>query len=1029
MKHAIRVCVAFGFLAAVTVDAGAAPIKRTGVAVGPEGPGSVTAIASAPSQPGLIYAAFQDVGVGKSTDGGQTFQPIPLSPTTSCTINCLAVHPANPNIVLAAGTIEDRLSGYQLPGFWLSEDGGANWTTTGLQTPYRNHVYISSLEFNPLDAEMVIAGTKLTASIYPRKDPILRSTDHGRSWQLPQSANLPDIRDMVITTIQFDPSTPGRIVAGSAGRDSRDNAGIFESLNYGLNWAKLNVAPFIGTGTQCKPVFDFLAVDNPEPVWLAGSSADPFEQVKYALYKSKDQGRTWTTATKESPYPATEISGFRVVGLTNIKQDLDKPNRLWAVQSTPLSVPNYFRINPPRFALVRSDDFGMTWAPVGGLENSLPTGLLHGLVLQPSLFPAVLTGSMDWGLIRTSTDGLRVEPAAKDLPYATARSMVTAGANHNHAAAVIKPPFAQSLAIQTGDYNGQWIWNEPIALSTTGTIDSLVSDPNSLSMAAALDGQLHTSGDGGNTWIPSQQPAAFLANGIPGTSELFLHDGQSLLKSDNFGDSFSSIGAGLDYTMPVDLSVSPNGNRLAIAAKPLFSHSGPNSGVFVSDDGGNTFQKRNHNLSYNNDITWLQYAEGSSTDIFAVSERSLLRSADEGESWTVLPSPEPMTNIYMLDIADYGTSRSIWYLDFNRAFRSDDDGLSWKVISPFSDNNNIWQLAVAPTSPNCIFATAYGQFALSADAGETWTTRSMDIVSTRQLIPDISDPNTIYLATYNEVYRSSDEGTSWTKLPQIPGAIGVNCLTSIPNQQLLAGTYSGIWRYSPVSNSWSNNFTHDSETQQIVLAGNFAYCYDDEGRVYKSDGYLGGWTYQGKIPYKRYSQGTHQLAVDPTNPNILLLSGYSDTLYKSTNGGVTWHEASEDLWNSDVVTVALSPTNPNLMLAGTTIDGIYRSVDAGLNWGPCSIGSNRFMVNKIIANPTNGNEFLAATNAGLLYTPNGGVTWKTFCPELDNVAVNDVYLQPGIAGMDVFASTEHEGIWTTLNTARSAAAADWNLFD
>jgi hypothetical protein len=105
---------------------------------------AVSTIARAPSNPSVLYAgtgegffnsdAVQGLGIFKSTDSGATWTHLastlpPANPAASHTsdfyfVNRIAVHPANPNIVVAA------TRGYysNWGGLWRSTDGGATWT-------------------------------------------------------------------------------------------------------------------------------------------------------------------------------------------------------------------------------------------------------------------------------------------------------------------------------------------------------------------------------------------------------------------------------------------------------------------------------------------------------------------------------------------------------------------------------------------------------------------------------------------------------------------------------------------------------------------------------------------------------------------------------------------------------------------------------------------------------------------------------------------------------------------------------------
>ena len=129
----------------------------------------------------------------------------------------------------------------------------------------------------------------------------------------------------------------------------------------------------------------------------------------------------------------------------------------------------------------------------------------------------------------------------------------------------------------------------------------------------------------------------------------------------------------------------------------------------------------------------------------------------------------------------------------------------------------------------------------------------------------------------------------------------------------------------------------------------------------------GGATWQ-RVLYKDANTGASDLAIDPKNPSVLYAAlwesrlgptedgnefeGTGGGLYKSTDGGTTWHQLTTGLPNNAVqFDVAIAPSQPTRLyvaLSTTTPaapgtpaapaedagkgPGIYRSDDAGATW-------------------------------------------------------------------------------------------------
>ncbi|MBX7222525.1 MAG: IPT/TIG domain-containing protein [Blastocatellia bacterium] len=215
------------------------------------------AVALDPSNPNILYAGLQDgvnSGLVKSTDGARTWARLNTGQPSN--IFSLAVHPTNPNLVLAGGS----------PGF-RSTNGGTSWSIlTGLP----NNL-VSTLAFARSNPNLAYA-TVPQFGVY-------QSTDAGASWT-PRNSGL---TDLLIDAIGVDPTNPNRVFAASGGGK------IYGSTDGGGNWSLLHPGlPGAGTGS--------------------GFLVDPYElNTLYAgfrnggIYKSTDGGATWVNTNNGVP--------------------------------------------------------------------------------------------------------------------------------------------------------------------------------------------------------------------------------------------------------------------------------------------------------------------------------------------------------------------------------------------------------------------------------------------------------------------------------------------------------------------------------------------------------------------------------------------------------------------------------------------------------------------------------------------------------------------------------------------------------
>jgi len=200
------------------------------------------------------------VGIVKSTDGGQTWNPS-NNGLNNLYVGSLFMHPENPDILLAgAGNIQYHEGG----GVYLSTDGGTSWRQT------LSEDIIQSVEFALSDPNIAYAGN--SGAIY-------RSEDGGQSWQRVSGGSedgwgSPGVRAGFPIDFQVDPSNPDRLFANNYG------GGNFLSLDGGHTWT---VASAGYTGAQVRDITVDPAISS--TVFAAGRSG---------IFVSVDGGDTWT---------------------------------------------------------------------------------------------------------------------------------------------------------------------------------------------------------------------------------------------------------------------------------------------------------------------------------------------------------------------------------------------------------------------------------------------------------------------------------------------------------------------------------------------------------------------------------------------------------------------------------------------------------------------------------------------------------------------------------------------------------------
>ena len=222
--------------------------------IGPFRGGRTVAISGVPHRPNVFYMAAVNGGAWKSTDSGNTWNPI-FDDQSTGSVGALAVAPSDPNIVYVGSG-----EGLQRPdlatgdGIYKSTDAGRTWTHLGL----RNAQQITAILVDPKDANRVFVAAEGHPYGPNTERGVFRSTDGGQTFQ----RILYKDENTGAADLAFDPTNSQTI--------------------YAVLWAA-RVAPWeVRSGTS---------------ITIAGSG----------LYKSADGGETWKPLTKGLPSATDDL--------------------------------------------------------------------------------------------------------------------------------------------------------------------------------------------------------------------------------------------------------------------------------------------------------------------------------------------------------------------------------------------------------------------------------------------------------------------------------------------------------------------------------------------------------------------------------------------------------------------------------------------------------------------------------------------------------------------------------------------------
>ncbi|MCG3160516.1 MAG: hypothetical protein JMDDDDMK_01585 [Acidobacteria bacterium] len=337
---------------------------------------------------------------------------------------------------------------------------------------------------------------------------------------------------------------------------------------------------------------------------------------------------------------------------------------------------------------------------------------------------------------------------------------------------------------------------------------------------------------------------------------------------------------------------------------------------------------------------------------------SVYRSSDSGGAWNP-GAGVAGTTTYGLTI-DPSNPNVIYAATDLGVYKSVDGGGRWRATA---FTGVAYDVAVDPRNAATIYVAAQGQLARSVNGGESFTFKAspqnfFGSNSVYSALVDAQTPATVYVGTEKAAFKSVDGGENWTP-SFIFGtqsiSVRVTRLIAYPNNpaSLFAGTDRGVFKSADAGANWS-----------LALAG----------------ASLGGFSNSNSIP------GIRALAIDPAQ-TATIYAGLNNTgsVYKSTNGGMTWSRGDAGIGDGNQVTLinALAVGSAQTVYAaGST--GIYKSADGGANWSLANSGLNNPLVLSLAVDRNNVANVYAGTVSGAdafvakLNAGGSALSWLTY---------------------------------------------------
>jgi len=259
--------------------------------------------------------------------------------------------------------------------------------------------------------------------------------------------------------------------------------------------------------------------------------------------------------------------------------------------------------------------------------------------------------------------------------------------------------------------------------------------------------------------------------------------------------------------------------------------------------------------------------------------------------------------------------------------------------------------------------------------------------------------------------------------------------------RLYAGTHEGLYILRPDGEEWTEVSRHfedgiiDSMAGGLQRPENVFVGIAHKG-IYRTEDAGQHWT-------QSLEGDVRALAVDPLNESVVYAGMEPTQLFRSEDGGATWHEVTglmgmpqevQDNWWSPVSGVGhvrnifIQPDDSNTIYLALEHGGIVRTFDRGDTWEDVSQGIDYLDIHLVYGQPDSKTRFYVSSARGFFASDDPALGWK----RAENGVTRDyfhdfIFLPPRAAGQNptmLMATADHSpGYWDRENGVRSARAA------
>ncbi len=602
----------------------------------PAGQGRLNAVTIDPNNSNIWYVGSPNGGLWKSTNAGGNWTPM-TDNLPRLGVSAIAVDYNDSNIVYIA-TGDDDADQTPTIGVMKSTDGGATWSTTGLNVnTIGNMRKMTELLIDPANSNKLVCSTDIGVFI---------STDAGANWT--QTLNDIHIRDL-----RLKPGD-GSVVYGVS------STAFYRSTDGGASFTQV---------TSGVPTNTFRMVIDVTPAnanYVYIFSSDATDNREHGIFRSTDSGQSFSTR---------EIDSYTLIG----------NNQVWYNMAMGVSDTNANELYVGVMDVWKSTNGGQQWDKLNRwdqLTEAYTHADIHGIRVVGGKVYVVSDG----GIYSSTDGGVNFSPHYQDLQIGEFFNVAIAEGDPDNISGGTQDNGGFGLDV-VGDWRGYHPGDGVNTLITP-------TDPNTYYGFIQNGGTLYVSNQG-DGWFTRVFKPGGAGNGVwvtplsaDGNGDVFAA-WDNLYKLDRVNYQWQLVGSLGGYTDIMEIAPS-DPNRIV---------SSGHQNLRISYDGGQTLGFNNNVVGNsiagiaihpsNPDIMWIT-TDGD------YQNKGIFKTTDGGQTWIDITGNFPVATEYPEEIV-YQSNHSqnpIYVSTDLGVYRLDDSSPDWEPFMVGLPNTKIEDLEI-----------------------------------------------------------------------------------------------------------------------------------------------------------------------------------------------------------------------------------------------------------------------------------------------------------------------------------------------